>query len=62
VLAAVGRDDGKVTYLPEDRHNTLNKRPDITKAKEALGHDPCTPLEVGVPKTVEWMREVYQMS
>ena len=61
VLSAAGKDDGLVTYLPEDRHNTLNKRPDIAKAKEVLGHDPRTPLEVGVPKTVEWMREVYQV-
>jgi len=48
-----------VSYLPEDKHNVLNKRPDITKAKEAFGHDPKIPLEVGVPRTIEWMKSVY---
>jgi hypothetical protein len=32
VLKCAGRDDSLVTYLPEDRHNVQNKRPDISKA------------------------------
>ena len=24
-----------------------------------LDHDPSVPLEVGFPKTIEWMRSVY---
>jgi dTDP-glucose 4,6-dehydratase len=59
ILKCAGRDDSQVTYLPEDRHNVQNKRPDITKAKDFLGHNPKTTLETGIPETVEWMREVY---
>lgn len=59
ILKCAGRDDSLVTYLPEDRHNVQNKRPDISKAKEAFGHNPATTLEEGVPQTVDWMREVY---
>ncbi len=61
VLAAAGKDDRYVTYLPEDRHNTLNKRPDISKARAILGHNPTTTLEEGVPKTVEWLRQTYSV-
>ncbi|MGH7553832.1 MAG: NAD-dependent epimerase/dehydratase family protein, partial [Longimicrobiales bacterium] len=59
VLRYSDRDDRLVKYLPEDRHNVQNKRPDISKAKLALGHDPRTILEQGVPATIEWMKEVY---
>ena len=60
VLEAVGTTDRLVTYLPEDRHNVLSKRPDISRAKAMLGHVLETDLRVGVPKTVAWMRKVYQ--
>jgi len=60
ILACAGRDDALVTYLPEDRHNVQNKRPDIEKARMHLGHDPTTTLETGIPITVDWMREIYR--
>lgn len=59
ILAHLGRDDAIVAYLPEDFHNVQNKRPDITKARRDLGHDPRTTIEEGVPRTIEWMRSVY---
>jgi dTDP-glucose 4,6-dehydratase len=59
ILQCAGSDDSHVTYLPEDRHNVQNKRPDIDKAKKAFGHNPATTLEQGIPATVEWMRDVY---
>jgi dTDP-glucose 4,6-dehydratase len=52
-------DDRLVEYLPEDKHNVVNKRPDISKAKAAFGHNPQITLEEGVPKTIEWMKSVY---
>ncbi len=52
-------DHSRVTFLPKDVHNVQNKFPDISKAKEAFGHDPGIPLEVGVKKTIEWMRKQY---
>ncbi len=59
ILKSVGKSDRHVKYLPEDVHNVQSKRPDITKAKRDLGHNPKATLEEGVPKTLDWMRQVY---
>jgi len=59
VLKYTGGDPGLVRYLPEDKHNTVSKRPDIRKATLELGHNPNVLLEEGLPKTVEWMKRVY---
>lgn len=61
ILGYLGSDDSLVEYLPEDKHNIQNKRPDISKAKLLFGHNPKATLEVGVPKTIEWMKEVYNI-
>ncbi len=60
ILQEVGIDDSLVHYLPEDKHNVVNKRPDIEKAREAFGHDPQITLEAGIPRTVDWMKKVYE--
>ena len=59
ILKHVGIDDSFVNYLPEDKHNVQNKKPDIEKARKAFGHNPRIILEDGVPQTVEWMKSVY---
>jgi dTDP-glucose 4,6-dehydratase len=59
ILEYLGVDDRRVTYLPQDVHNVQNKRPDITKAQKAFGHDPKVTLQEGVPRTIEWMSKVY---
>ena len=59
ILKYVGIDDSIVNYLPEDKHNVLNKKPDIEKARKTYGHNPRIILEEGVPKTVEWMKSIY---
>jgi dTDP-glucose 4,6-dehydratase len=60
ILNCIGADKSLVEYLPEDKNNTLNKKPDITKAKRDFGHNPWITLEIGVPKTIEWMKEIYK--
>ncbi len=60
VLEATGGSRDLVSYLAEDEHNTVSKRPDIAKARRELGHQPHVRLEEGVPATVRWMREVYR--
>jgi dTDP-glucose 4,6-dehydratase len=59
ILKALGLDDRLVTYLSEDRHNVQNKRPDVTRAVEVLGHSLRVGLEEGVGRTLEWMKRVY---
>jgi dTDP-glucose 4,6-dehydratase len=61
ILATIGKDDSQVTYLPKDKHNVLNKRPNIEKAKSAFGHNPTTTLEEGVPRTIEWLKDIYDV-
>jgi len=60
ILKELGKDDSIVAYLPEDVHNIINKKPNIEKAKELLDHNPIIPLEVGVKKTLDWMKEIYK--
>lgn len=60
ILKTLAITDRFVTYLPEDRHNVQNKRPDISKAKKAFDHNPKTTLEEGVPKTIDWMKQLYK--
>ncbi|ODS32772.1 MAG: NAD-dependent epimerase/dehydratase [Candidatus Scalindua rubra] len=59
ILQYTDADPKLVEYLPEDRHNVLNKRPDISKAKKQFRHNPKVILEEGVPITIEWMKRVY---
>lgn len=46
-------------FLPEEAHNVVSKRPDISKARTLLGHDPRVTLVHGVPNTIHWMRQTY---
>lgn len=62
ILNHTGADPAIVSYLPQDKHNVLNKRPEISKARTAFGHDPKIKLEEGVPKTIDWMKQVYSIS
>jgi dTDP-glucose 4,6-dehydratase len=58
IVKLTGNDMGSI--LPEDKHNVLNKRPNIDKAIRLLGHNPKVTLEVGVDRTLEWMRKIYE--
>jgi len=60
-LEYTGKGDKLVEYLPEDKHNVVNKRPDISRAELLFNHNPTIPLEVGVPKTIDWMKSVYKI-
>lgn len=61
ILEYLGLDGSHIEYMPEDRHNVLNKQPDISKARRVLKHDLKVTLEEGVPRTIDWMRSVYQV-
>jgi dTDP-glucose 4,6-dehydratase len=62
IMAHLGIDDSLVTYLPEDVHNVQSKKPDISKAAAAFGHNPQITLEQGVPRVLDWMKTVYAES
>jgi len=60
ILKELGMSDSLVEYVPLDLHNVVNKRPDITKAKKLLGHNPKIKLEEGIERTIHWMKEIYE--
>ncbi|HSH00056.1 MAG TPA: NAD(P)-dependent oxidoreductase [candidate division Zixibacteria bacterium] len=62
ILEYTGSSESLVTYLPEDRHNVVNKRPDISRAQAQFGHNPMVTLEQGVPRTIDWMVSEYGLS
>ncbi|WP_121820764.1 NAD-dependent epimerase/dehydratase family protein [Halostella salina] len=61
VLDYLDKDDTDVEYRGTEEHNTLNKKASTEKAKRHLDHEQRIPLEEGVPKTIEWMREYYDV-
>jgi UDP-glucuronate 4-epimerase len=34
---------------------------DVSALEEAVGYHPSTPVEVGIPKFVEWYRSYYKV-
>jgi dTDP-glucose 4,6-dehydratase len=61
ILNYLDKDDRYILYKEEEKFTTKIKQPDITKARRDLNYEPKTFLEVGIPKTIEWMKEVYKI-
>jgi dTDP-glucose 4,6-dehydratase len=59
ILAKLGKDDSKVTYAEAEPFTTRNKRLDAAKTVSMLGHTVSVPLDVGIERTIEWMRKIY---
>jgi dTDP-glucose 4,6-dehydratase len=60
ILEYLGTDDSHVTYAESEPMTTKDKVVDCSRARTELEHNPVVPLEVGIPKTIDWMRSVYQ--
>jgi dTDP-glucose 4,6-dehydratase len=60
ILKNLGKTDTKVIYKKGEPFTTKVKRMDFSKAIKDLKHDPTTTLEEGIPKTIEWMKKIYQ--
>lgn len=59
ILNYLGKDDSKITYKPEEPFTTKIKTPDSSKAKRDLGFKISIKPEEGIPRTIEWFKEVY---
>jgi dTDP-glucose 4,6-dehydratase len=59
ILEYLGVDDSHVTYERLEPMTTRDKVVDCSLAHEELDHSPTVPLDVGIPKTIDWMRSVY---
>jgi dTDP-glucose 4,6-dehydratase len=59
ILKHLGKSDRNVVYKPAEPFTTKDKRVSMEKAIRDLKHAPKVALAAGVPKTIEWMRDVY---
>ncbi|MFC1985826.1 NAD-dependent epimerase/dehydratase family protein [Chloroflexota bacterium] len=59
ILNCLGKDDSKITYKEAEPFTTRVKHMDFSKARRDLHHDPMVSLEEGIPRAIEWMKQVY---
>jgi len=59
ILKHLGKDDSLVEYKKLEEHNTRDKLTDNAKSRQDLDHQSTVPLEVGIPRTIEWQKEIY---
>ena len=60
ILNHLGRKDGLVEYVDLEPRTTRDKKVDVARAVQDLGHDPKVRLEEGISRTIEWMKCVYK--
>ena len=48
----------EVVHGPAQEDDPIRRRPDISKAEALLGWRPSTSLAAGLPKTIEYFREI----
>ena len=59
ILGYLEKGDANVEYLPAEPFTTKDKKVSMEKAMRDLNHAPKVPLAAGIPRTIEWMRDVY---
>ncbi|MBI2847775.1 MAG: NAD(P)-dependent oxidoreductase [Chloroflexi bacterium] len=59
ILKYLGKTDAKVTYKQAEPFTTRVKHMDFSRIRRDLNHNPQVPLEEGIPKTIEWMKQAY---
>lgn len=62
ILGYLNKTDDNVEYSGTEEHNTLNKKASVEKAKRDLDHEMRVPLEEGIPMTIDWMRDYYDIT
>jgi len=60
ILEHLGKTDALITYREAEPFTTRDKRVDLTRARRDLDHQCRVRLAEGLPRTIEWMRAVYQ--
>jgi dTDP-glucose 4,6-dehydratase len=61
ILDYLDKEDSIVTYEESEPMTTEEKRIDSSKARDHLNHDPSVPPEEGIPKTIEWFKDEYDL-
>ena len=60
ILDYLGHKDDLVEYVELEPRTTRDKKVDVSRAVQDLGHDPKVSLEEGIARTIEWMKRVYR--
>jgi nucleoside-diphosphate-sugar epimerase len=50
--------DVELQHLPQPAYEPVRRKPDISRAREALGWEPVVPLSEGLARTVDYFRGV----
>jgi dTDP-glucose 4,6-dehydratase len=61
ILKITGADPGLVQYRDSEILTTVRKKVDAGKAARDLNHTDSLTMEEGVRRTVDWMRQVYDI-
>ena len=61
ILNLLDKNDEFVEYVEIEKHNTLDKKGDNTKAKRDLGYKASVNLEEGIKRTIEWQKTVFKI-
>ncbi|MDX1372756.1 MAG: NAD(P)-dependent oxidoreductase, partial [Nitrososphaeraceae archaeon] len=61
LIKYTGKKYNKIKYVPKEKMNVVDKFPDIKAARKDLGHNPKITLEEGLPRTIKWMKETYDL-
>jgi dTDP-glucose 4,6-dehydratase len=61
ILKVTGANPGLVQYRDAEILTTVRKQVDASKAANELGHTDSVSIEEGVRRTVDWMRQVYNI-
>ena len=61
ILKSVGINDSNIIYKESEPNTTKIKTMDFSKSIKDLNHQPKTSPEIGIKKTVDWMRENYSL-
>jgi UDP-glucuronate decarboxylase len=48
----------RIVFLPLPQDDPVQRRPDITLAREKIGWEPRVPLEEGLEKTITYFQQV----
>ena len=59
IVGYLGKGDSLVEYRDVEEAATLEKKVDVSKAVCDLGHQSTVTLEEGIPRTINWQKEVY---
>jgi len=61
ILTYLKKDDNHIEYREEEPFTTKIKVPDISKTIRDLNYQPRVTLKEGIPRTVDWMKQVYNL-